>query len=580
MALDGFFLSGVVSELNNTVEGSKIDKIYQPEKEEIILNLRSSKGNTKLILSANSSFPRLNTTSKTFKNPQTPPSFCMFLRKHLTSGIIRKIVQINMDRIVMLEIETRDELKTFAIKRLFIEIMGKHSNIVLTDSNNKVLDSIKRIGYNVSSKRQIFPGVKYLAPIFDKKINLMKIDDEIFKKILVESNQGLQLGKFIVKSFYGMSPFLSRELCHRSSLSENDFLGELDESKIDLLYSTISKLKKNIENKDYSPIVYADEESGEYLDFHCFRMTHLEGCSPIDYNSVNEILDVFYYEKANFNSFKQKTSNLRKKISSLLDKNKKKLGKLLQELIKSKNRDIYKTYGDLVIANIYKINKDDEMLEAINYIDNSQVEIRLDKRLTPSQNAQKYYKRYNKLKTAEINLKIQIKITKENIEYLENILYNLESVSEIEVLEEIKKELYETRYINTMEKKKTKIGKSKPICLVSKDGFEILIGKNNIQNDLITFKISSKEDLWLHAKNVPGSHVIVRAEGKDIPDSTIEEAASYAAFYSKNNKQQKVEIDYTQRYNVKKPKGAKPGFVIFHENYSLIIEPKKPEIKN
>ncbi len=220
------------------------------------------------------------------------------------------------------------------------------------------------------------------------------------------------------------------------------------------------------------------------------------------------------------------------------------------------------------------------MLEAINYIDNSQVEIRLDKRLTPSQNAQKYYKRYNKLKTAEINLKIQIKITKENIEYLENILYNLESVSEIEVLEEIKKELYETRYINTMEKKKTKIGKSKPICLVSKDGFEILIGKNNIQNDLITFKMSSKEDLWLHAKNVPGSHVIVRAEGKDIPDSTIEEAASYAAFYSKNNKQQKVEIDYTQRYNVKKPKGAKPGFVIFHENYSLIIEPKKPEIKN
>jgi predicted ribosome quality control (RQC) complex YloA/Tae2 family protein len=580
MALDGFFLSSVVSELNNTVEGSKIDKIYQPEKEEIILNLRSSKGNTKLILSANSSFPRLNTTSKTFKNPQTPPSFCMFLRKHLTSGIIRKIVQINMDRIVMLEIETRDELKTFAIKRLFIEIMGKHSNIVLTDSNNKVLDSIKRIGYNVSSKRQIFPGVKYLAPIFDKKINLMKIDDEIFKKILVESNQGLQLGKFIVKSFYGMSPFLSRELCHRPSLSENDFLGELDESKIDLLYSTISKLKKNIENKDYSPIVYADEESGEYLDFHCFRMTHLEGCSPIDYNSVNEILDVFYYEKANFNSFKQKTSNLRKKISSLLDKNKKKLGKLLQELIKSKNRDIYKTYGDLVIANIYKINKDDEMLEAINYIDNSQVEIRLDKRLTPSQNAQKYYKRYNKLKTAEINLKIQIKITKENIEYLENILYNLESVSEIEVLEEIKKELYETRYINTMEKKKTKIGKSKPICLVSKDGFEILIGKNNIQNDLITFKMSSKEDLWLHAKNVPGSHVIVRAEGKDIPDSTIEEAASYAAFYSKNNKQQKVEIDYTQRYNVKKPKGAKPGFVIFHENYSLIIEPKKPEIKN
>lgn len=580
MALDGFFLSSVVSELNNTVTGSKINKIYQPEKEEIILNLRSNKENIKLVLSANSSFPRLNTTIKTFKNPQTPPSFCMFLRKHLTSGIIRKIVQINMDRIVMIEIETKDELKTFATKRLFIEIMGKHSNIVLTDSNSKVLDSIKRIGYNISSKRQIFPGVKYVVPIFEKKINLMKINVELFKKTLIKSNQGINLGKFIVKSFYGMSPFLSRELCYRSNLNENDFLGELDESKINLLYSTISKFIKNIENKEYSPIVYKYEETGEYLDFHCFKMTHLQGCSPIDYSSVNEILDVFYYEKSNFNSFKQKTSSLRKKISNLLDKNKKKLGKLLQELTKSKNRDIYKTYGDLIIANIYKINQNDEILETINYIDNSQVEIRLDKRLTPSQNAQKYYKRYNKLKIAEINLNIQIKITRENIEYLENILYNLESVSEIEVLEEIKKELYETRYINTVDKKKNKIGKSKPICLVSKDGFEILIGKNNLQNDLITFKMSSKEDLWLHAKNVPGSHVIVRAEGKNIPDSTIEEAASYAAFYSKNNKQTKVEIDYTQRHNIKKPKGAKPGFVIFHENFSLIIEPKKPEIPN
>ncbi len=577
MALDGLFLSSVVSELKNTVEGSKIDKIYQPEKEEIILNLRSSKGNTKLLLSANSAFPRINTTSKTFKNPQTPPSFCMFLRKHLTSGIIRKVVQINMDRMVMLEIETRDELKTFAIKRLFIEIMGKHSNIVLTDSRSKVLDSIKRIGYNVSSKRQIFPGVKYLAPVFEKKTNIMNIDEDSFSKMLEDSNQGLKAGKFIVKSFYGMSPFLSRELCHRANLSENDFLGELDENKKKLLYIIISQLKKDIEDTNYSTIVYADENSGEYLDFHCFKMTHLQGRNLIDYDSANEILDVFYYEKAKFNSFKQKTSSLRKKISGLLDKNRKKHGKLFQELKKSENREIYKTYGDLVIANIYRINKDDEILEAVNYMDNSNVKIRLDKRLTPSQNAQKYYKRYNKLKTAEINLKEQIIITEENIEYLENILYNLESVSETEVFEEIKKELYETRYINTMDKKKSRTAKSKPIRLMSKDGFEILIGKNNIQNDLITFKMSHKDDLWLHAKNIPGSHVIVRAENREIPDSTIEEAASYAAYYSKSSKQKKVEVDYTPRHNLKKPKGSKPGFVIFHENYSLIIEPKKPE---
>lgn len=578
MALDGFFLSSIVSELRDTVEGSKIDKIYQPEKDEIILNLRSNRGNTKLLLSASSSYPRVNTTSKSFKNPQTPPSFCMFLRKHLTSGIIRKIVQINMDRIVMMEIETRDELKSFAIKRIYVEIMGKHSNIVLTDSDNKVLDSIKRIGYNVSSKRQIFPGVKYLAPVFEKKINLMRTNEEMYNKTLIESNQGLKIGKFMLKSFYGMSPLLSRELCHRSLLGEDDFLGEIDEEKKDLLYSNLESLKRRIEKSDYYPVIYADEETGEYLDFHCFEMTHLENRSPIKFDKSNEILDIFYYEKANFNSFKQKTSSLRKKISNLLDKNRKKLGKLLQELRKSEKREIYKTCGDLVIANIYRIDKNDEVLEAVDYTDGSKVEIRLDKRLTPSQNAQKYYKRYNKLKSAEENLKEQIAITEENIEYLENVLYNLESVSEIEVFEEIKKELYETRYINTMDKKKNRTGKSKPIRLVSKDGFEILIGKNNIQNDLITFKLSSKDDLWLHAKNIPGSHVIVRAEGKEIPDSTIEEAASYAAFYSKNSKQKKVEIDYTQRQNIKKPKGAKPGFVIFHENYSLIIEPKKPEI--
>ncbi|MDP3385616.1 MAG: NFACT RNA binding domain-containing protein [Eubacteriales bacterium] len=577
MPLDGFVVRNLVFELNNIIIESKIDKIYQPEKDEIILNLRSSSKNVQLLLSANSTYPRINITAGKYLNPTSPPSFCMFLRKHLAGGIIKKIMQINMDRVIMIEVASKNELKSETTRRIYIEIMGKHSNVILTDEKNTVLECIKRVSLSVSSKRQVYPGIKYRMPNFDKKYNLMNIEENQIRFLLSSSNQGIRTSKFILGSFYGISPLLSRELCFLSGIDDSDSIGALNDSDVSRLVETLMALKSSMSSHSFEPLIFIDKKSKEYVDFYCFDLRHLSYLDRTNYKSINEILDLFYLEKSKFISYKQKTAELRKKVSSLIDKYEKKLGYLKIELINAEIREKYKLFGDLILANMHLISIKDTEVTAFDYSTNEEVRIELDPSLNASKNAQKYYKKYNKLKSAEKNLIKQLKVTQEGLVYLGNILFALEEATELAVVDEIREELFKSGYIKKSTQKK-KPEKSKPLQVVTKDGFEIYIGKNNEQNDFLSFVLAVKNDVWLHAKSVPGSHVIIRSDNREVPIAVLEEAASYAAYYSRNRGSEKVEVDYTLKQNLRKPKNAKPGFVIFNENYSLLIEPKKPDL--
>lgn len=577
MSLDGFVVRNLVYELNNTIIESKIDKIYQPEKDEIILNLRSSSKNLQLLLSANSTYPRINITAGKYLNPTSPPSFCMFLRKHLSGGIIKKVKQINMDRVIMIEVASKNELKSDTTRRIYIEIMGKHSNIILTDEKNTVLECIKRISLSISSKRQVYPGIKYRTPNFDKKYNLMNVDESQIRLMLNNANQGIRTGKFLIGSFYGISPLLSREICFHSGIDDSDSIGALNGMDVSKLVETLLTLKSSMLSHSFEPVIFIDKKTKEYMDFYCFDLKHLSFLERISFNGINEILDLFYLEKSRFISYKNKTAELRKKVSSLIDKYEKKLGYLRIELINAEIREKYKLFGDLILANMHKISIKDTELTAFDYSTDEEIKIELDPSLNASKNAQKYYKKYNKLKSAEKNLIKQLKVTQEGLVYLGNILFSLEEASELAVVDEIREELFKTGYIKKSNQKK-KPEKSKPLRIVTKDDFEIYIGKNNEQNDFLSFVVAAKNDIWLHAKGVPGSHVIIRSDNREVPDSVLEEAAAFAAYYSRNRGSEKVEVDYTLKQNLRKPKNSKPGFVIFNENYSLIIEPKKPDL--
>ncbi|MBV1758668.1 MAG: NFACT family protein [Dethiosulfatibacter sp.] len=482
-----------------------------------------------------------------------------------------------MDRVIMLEVASKNELKSETTRRVYIEIMGKHSNIILTDEKNMVLECIKRISLSISSKRQVYPGIKYRMPNFDKKYNLLNVDETQIRLLLKNSNQGVRTGKFLLGSFYGVSPLLSREVCFLSGIDDSDSIGALNDTSVSKLIETLMALKSSMSQYSFEPMIFIDQKSKEYMDFYCFKLKHLSYLEQIGYQSINEILDLFYLEKSKFISYKQKTSDLRKKISSLIDKYEKKLGYLKIELINSEIREKYKLFGDLILANMHKISTKDTELIAFDYAKNEEIKIELDPSLNASKNAQRYYKKYNKLKSAEKYLRKQLNVTQESLVYLGNVLFSLEEAVEITVVDEIKEELFKSGYIKKSTQKK-KPEKSKPLQVVTKDGFEIFIGKNNEQNDFLTFVIATKNDIWLHAKGVPGSHVIIRSDNQEVPDAVLEEAAAYAAYYSRSRGSEKVEVDYTLKQNLRKPKNAKPGFVIFNENFSLIIEPKKPDL--
>ena len=578
MALDGIVVASIAHELNEVLINSKIEKIHQPEADEIIIALRGQGKNLKLLLSSSSQFPRVNLTTLAKENPLAPPSFCMLLRKHLSGGRITGIQQPEFERIIRIEIEAYDELHVLKTKYLIIEIMGKHSNIILVEGGtNKILDSIKRVSFDISRYRQVLPGLIYQMPPSQEKANpLTSLTFQEFKDVLQPYMQ-ITIMKGIYSAFTGISPLISREICYAADITENTPLLGLEDTELMRLFQSFNSIMQFVINKEFKPIIYVDEDLNKFIDFNVIPLKHLAYYSPQYMETVGNMLETFYQARDKKDRLHQRSTDLRKSLQLKLDRLYNKIDNLQKDLVKTEKAEEFKVKGDLITANIYQLKEQKtDTIAVINYYDVEmpEINIEIDKKLTPTQNAQKYYKQYNKFKTAVIEVNKQMELSKEEITYLENILISIEHATHLTDLEEIQAELVETGYVKRrVLKKAPPLKKSTYLRYLSSDGLLIYVGKNNIQNDEITFKIASKEDIWLHVKDMPGSHVVVKLQEDELPDQTLLEAATLAAFYSKGKNSSKVSVDYTQRKYVRKQSGAKPGMVTYDNFKTVIVDP-------
>lgn len=566
MALDGLTLYCLKSELRQLI-GGKIEKIYQPENEMISISIRNNRKNYKLVMSADASNARIHLTDQNFENPATPPPFCMALRKHLTSGIIKDIRQEGFDRILHIDVFTKTELEDPVILTLTIEIMGKHSNIILYDQDMTILTCIKNVTPDMS-KRPVLPGIQYQSPPTVKKLSPDDIDIDKFAELLASTKK---ISAFFTENFEGISPLISKEILFRAGV---DGTSQKDAA---ILYSKFKSIIDSVKNKEYDPTLAIDINTGMYRDFSCVKLTHMaRECTIKKFDSLNELLDEYYRVHAKQSRMLQLSSELTRIINTNLDRCYKKLKIQQTDLSEAEDREKYRLYGELIIANIYNLQKGQESAELYNYYNNTTIIVPLDPALSPAENAQRYYKRYNKLKNAYSVVSAQIEETEKEINYLESLLTNIEQAEDESDLMDIKAELIKEGYIKSNTKKKEIEYKSKPRHYKHGD-FDIYVGKNNLQNDYLTLRFARAEDLWLHTSKIHGSHVIIKAYGRKIPDETLEAAARLAAYYSKARQSSKVPVDYTIRKNVKKPNGAKPGMVIY-ENYKTIYV--NPDIKD
>jgi predicted ribosome quality control (RQC) complex YloA/Tae2 family protein len=588
MPFDGSVINSIIDELNQKLQNGRVDKIYQPEKDELILGIRGYKENYKLLISASSNYPRIHLTMENKSNPQVPPTFCMLLRKHLLGGRLVSIHQPEFERIVEITIECQDEMGYSTTKMLTVEIMGRHSNIIFLDKESgKIIDSIKRVSFDISSVREVLPGRQYFYPPSGgegelPKLNPLTASFESLQKSIEGQSESLKADKFLMKAFNGISPVAAKEICTYGGIEfDADITRISDEQRLSL-YKGLAAFVLRLDQKQYKPNIVLDQ--GKLKDFYCIDLKMYAHLQKEYIESISEAVERFYFEKDNKDRIKQKYGDIQKIITNRLDRCYKKLSILDEELGKAHDAEKYKLYGDLIMSNLYQITKDQSKINVLNYFSENPdyIEISMDTQLTPISNAQRYFKKYNKSKSALTSIEQQLKENKLEIEYLETQADNLEKCTEELEINEIRQELAEQGYT-----KKKKVGKgkskaaapSKPMHFISSTGLEIYVGKNNIQNDYLTIKFAGPNDIWLHTKEIPGSHVIVQTAGKQIDDTTLEEAANLAAFYSKAKNSTKVPVDYTIRKNVRKPNGSKPGMVIYENNKTVYIDPNEEAIK-
>ncbi|MBO3444171.1 NFACT RNA binding domain-containing protein [Clostridium sp. CCUG 7971] len=583
MALDGLVIHSIVDELSSKILGGKVDKVHQPENDELVLHIRNNKENFKLILSASASNPRVYLAENYKKeNPISAPMFCMLFRKYIQNGIVVGVSQIGFERIIKISVESFDELKEKTTKDIYIEIMGRHSNIILTHAlDNKVIDSAKRIPFSVSRVRQLLPGVTYVLPPSQDKLNPL---DNIPKESFVTTLKSFEgaIFKSVYSKFLGISPIVAKEICFRANIDEKLNTTDCNDSQFDSLYGEFSNLFNNINNNKYNPCIVINEDIDKVIDFSCIDLTLFKELSFINDESMSKILEDYYRTKDIKDRIHQRSSDLRKSISIKLDRLYNKLHKQEEELIESENADIFKVKGELITSYIYMIEKGMKNVEVSNFYDPEykDITISLNKNLTPSENAQKYFKKYNKMKTAKKELAHQIEISLDEINYLENIILSIENCENLAELLDIREELSRVGYLKIKGKNNKKVNTNKetklttkPHEFISSDGFKILVGKNNKQNDHLTLKIADNNDIWMHTKNIPGSHVIIKTEGKEVSDEAIFEGAMLAAYFSKSKMSSQVPVDYTKKKNIKKPNGAKPGMVIYETNSTVYVTP-------
>ena len=574
MAFDGIVISNLSYELNTKLVGGRISKISMPEENELIFTVKNNAKTYRLLISASASLPLVYLTDVNKPAPKVAPAFLMLLRKYIGTAKITDIFQMGLERILCFKLEHLNELGDLSHKCMYVEIMGKHSNIIFTDENNKIIDSIKRISANMSSLREVLPGREYFLPDELKKKDLLNTELEEFTEIL--KSKEYALSKSIYMNFAGISPLIAEEIVLRASLPSQAPSTSLSELEYTHLFHTIKNLLDDINAHNFSPnIVYRKEEALEFSSVELFSYNG-EEYKKYSYDSVSKMLYDFYSSREAFVLNRQKSSDLRRIVNTALERASKKYDLQEKQLQDADKKDIYRIYGDLLNTYGYSLKGGESSFTTENfYDDNKEITIPLDKNKSAKENAKKYYDKYAKLSRTTKALSEEIVNTKNDIAHLLSIQTALDVSSDDESLSQIRQELVDFGYIKKHSSGKQKKSTSHPYHYISTDGYDIYVGKNNYQNEELTFKVATGNDWWFHAKGIPGSHVILKSNNEeDLPDRVYEEAAALAAFYSKAKDSEKVEVDYIQKKNIKKVAGAAPGFVIYHSNWSMVATPK------
>lgn len=568
MSLDGTVLKNLVYEINNRIVGGRIDKIYQNDNNDLLINIRANGQKERLFISISGS-PRIYFSEEVFDSPQNPPAFCMLLRKHLENNQIIKVSQYKMDRIIEIHVKSRDELGLFSEKLLIIELMGKHSNVILIENENKkIIDSLKRVNFNLSSVREILPGLTYNARDISDGLNPCETESII--DLIQEKKDNINLKSFFIKTFTGISPQMCRELEYRSNIDFKRNILSLSSDERLILNKVFIDIFTEVRENKFTPIkIFRDNT---FKDFYSINLEELCENEKEKTDSISSLLEEFYNSKFLRDTLGSKSKELKKLINKNIDKIRRKLSNQSNELNIALNRDKYKIYADLLSSNFHKIEKGADYVKVENfYNEMEEIKIPLDSKLDGPSNASKYYKKYSKLKNAALYLKEQIDIGNSELEYLESILLNIEFAETPDEIDDLYEELEKEGYIKkkNKNKKKRKDSQDNYIKLKTDDGFDIFIGKNNKQNDYLTLKKAKKNDLWFHVKDAPGSHVILKNDNRDFTNNSLLTAAKLAAKYSSLSKSQNIPVDYTFKMNVKRHPAKKPGLVTY-TNYKTI----------
>lgn len=616
MALDGIVTRAIVHELQAFI-GARVGKIYQPSTHDLIFILRGAGGGGKLLLSANPTYPRLHLSERSSVNPAEAPMFCMLLRKHCEGGTIESIAQVGMERIIHINIRTRDELGDVSAKQLIIELMGRHSNIILTDlASGMIIDGIHHVTPSISSYRVVMPGAAYTEPPQQHKLNPLEVGEEAFIKLMADAEEAALLGEsedkadpedmiegdiagllrslegpvqdgsggpapsadpggWIVHAFSGISPLIAGEILYRAG---KDYVPQNPEAP-GKLWAAFDSVMRPVKELRFAP-VSGNNAKGKPV-FSAIPLTLL-GEEVRHYSTISSCLEEYYGDKAERDTVKQRVADLIRFLTNERSKNVKKLAKLQKDLEEADDADQYRIWGELLFASLHTVSKGDKEARLVNYYDDNQAEITipLDPLLTPSDNAQRYFKKYNKYKNSLLVIEEQQAKTHEEITYMETLLQQLAHAS-LNDIEEIRDELVSQGYLRDRSKKgKKKKKATRPTVQVytSSEGVDIYVGKNNLQNEYVTNRLASPNDTWLHTKDIPGSHVVIRSEA--FGDATLEEAAQLAAYYSQAKQSSSVPVDCTLIRHVRKPSGAKPGFVIYDHQKTLFVTPDEERIRN
>ncbi len=571
MAFDGVTIASIVRELNEKILDGRIYKIAQPEKDELLLTIKASGEQYRLMLSADASLPLIYLTQENKKSPMTAPNFCMLLRKHLQNGRIVAITQPGLERVIQFDIEHLDEMGDLCRKTLAMELMGKHSNIIFYDDQKKILDSIKHISGMVSSVREVLPGRTYFIPETEDKVDFVQNSNliaEFGERIVAKA---MPVYKSIYSNYVGISPILAQEICYRAGVDSDLPAGALSDVQTTALQKAFEEFAESISEGEFSPhIVYDAQETP--IEFGVLPFTIYEENKKQEFDSISEVLYTYYAQKSAKTRIRQKSADLHRIVSTALERNVKKYDLQCRQLKDTEKREKYKVYGELLHTYGYGVEPQAKSTTVMNYYTNEEITIPLDPDLTAMENAAKYFDKYGKLKRTYEALTEFVKETKAEIDHLESVMNALDIAEKEADLAQIKEELIQSGYIRYKGGRKKEKVTSRPFHFISSDGFDMYVGRNNFQNEEITFQLAQGNDWWFHAKGMPGSHVIVKSGGKEMPDRTFEEAGRLAAHFSKAKGQDKVEIDYIERKHVKKPSGGKPGFVVYYTNYSLLID--------